>query len=196
MSEIDIKPKTASSRDIRINYAGTGTVALGENGEYQGAIFAPKGTIDLGVVADFKGTLLGKFVTIRKNARVFPHEAPAGVLDRAPSIGVETNVAGNGVVTDYELSQNYPNPFNPSTKISFALPVSGKVKLEIYDLLGNTVRTLVSKEMNAGRHEVLWDGRNQNGHTVAVGIYLYRIVFQRRHGEPATVMVKKMSFIK
>jgi hypothetical protein len=42
----------------------------------------------------------------------------------------------------------------------------------------------------------LWDGRNQDGHTVAVGIYLYRIVFQRRNGEPATVMVKKMFFIK
>jgi flagellar hook assembly protein FlgD len=99
-------------------------------------------------------------------------------------------------VTDYELSQNYPNPFNPSTKIRFALPKAGKVKLEIYDLLGNTVRTLVSKEMSAGRHEVLWDGRNQDGHTVAVGIYLYRIVFQRGNGEPATLMVKKMSFIK
>lgn len=203
MSAIEITSTTGSSRDIRINYAGTGTVALGENGEYQGTIFAPKGTIDLDVVADFKGTLLGKFVTIRKNARVFPHEAPDDVFDLAPSIGDETNVADNGAVTDYELSQNYPNPFsangtfgNPSTKINFALPEAGKVKLEIYDLLGNTVRTLVSKEMNAGRHEILWDGRNQNGHTVAVGIYLYRIVFQRRNGKPAAVMVKKMSFIK
>jgi hypothetical protein len=50
--------------------------------------------------------------------------------------------------------------------------------------------------MAAGRHEVLWDGRNQDGHTVTAGIYLYRIVFQRGNGEPATVMVKKMSFIK
>ncbi|MCI0694755.1 pre-peptidase C-terminal domain-containing protein [candidate division KSB1 bacterium] len=195
-SEIEIESATGFSRDIRINYAGTETVELGENGEYQGAIFAPKGTINLGEEADFKGMLLGKFVKIREDARVFPHEAPDDVLDHTTSIGDETNVAGNGVVTDYELSQNYPNPFNPSTKIRFALPVSGKVKLEIYDLLGNTVRTLVSKEMSAGRHEVLWDGRNQNGHTVAVGIYLYRIVFQRRNGEPATVMVKKMAFIK
>jgi|GEM_PF-4063222 len=208
MSEIGIKPATASSRDIRINYAGTGTVALGENGEYQGAIFAPRGTIDLGVVADFKGALLGKFVNIRKGAHVFSHDAPDGVLTRASSRGDESNLASNGVVTDYELSQNYPNPFsangtptgaafgNPSTKIRFALPISGKVKLEIYDLLGNVVRTLVSREMSAGRHEILWDGRNQDGRTVAVGIYLYRIAFQRRHGEPATVMVKKMSFIK
>lgn len=197
MSEIGIKSRRRdSSRDIRINYAGTGTVALGENGEYQGAIFAPKGTIDLGVVANFKGMLLGKFVNIRKGARVFPHDARDDVLDRASSIGGESNVASNGVVTDYELSQNYPNPFNPSTKIRFALPISGKVKLEVYDLLGNTVRTLVSREMTAGRHEVLWDGRNQAGQTVAVGIYLYRIVFQHSNGEPATVMVKKMFFIK
>jgi hypothetical protein len=204
MSEIGIKSRRRdSSRDVRINYAGTGTVVLGEKGEYQGVIFAPNGTIDLGIVADFKGTLLGKFVNIRKGARVFSHDATDDVLDRAPSIGDEANVASTGVVTDYELSQNYPNPFsanatfgNPSTKISFALPGSGKVKLEIYDLLGNTVRTLVSKEMTVGRHEVVWDGRNQAGQTVAAGIYLYRIVFHRRNGEPATVMVKKMSFIK
>jgi hypothetical protein len=213
MSAIRIESATGyalrgSSRDIRINYAGTGTVELGENGAYQGAIFAPKGTIELGVVADFKGLLLGKFVTIRKNARVFPHAAPDDVLDHITSIGDETTVASSGVVTDYELNQNYPNPFsanrtptgaafgNPSTKIRFALPKAGKVKLEIYDLLGNMVRTLVSKEMSAGRHEVLWDGRNQNGHTVAVGIYLYRIVFQRSNGEAAAVMVKKMSYIK
>jgi flagellar hook assembly protein FlgD len=109
------------------------------------------------------------------------------------------------MVTDYELSQNYPNPFsppergfagNPSTKINFALPEAGKVKLEIYDLLGNTVRTLVSQEMRAGRHEVLWDGHNQAGQTVAAGIYLYRIVFQHSNGEPAMTMVKKMSLIK
>jgi flagellar hook assembly protein FlgD len=107
------------------------------------------------------------------------------------------------VVPDYALNQNYPNPFsangtfgNPSTQIRFALPEDGKVKLEIYDLLGNMVRTLVSKEMSAGWHEVLWDGRNQAGHTVAVGIYFYRIVFQRSNGKPATVMVKKMSLIK
>ncbi|MGH7596385.1 MAG: pre-peptidase C-terminal domain-containing protein [bacterium] len=203
MSEIEIKPATGSSRDIRINYAGTGTVALGENGEYQGVIFAPQGKIDLGVVADFKGALLGKSVNIRKNARVFPHEAPDNIPNRAPAIGNETNVTSNEVVTDYELSQNYPNPFsangtfgNSSTTIRFALPVSGKVKLEIYDLLGNMVRTLVGKEMSAGRHEILWDGRNYGGHTVAVGIYLYRIVFQHSNGQPAAVMVKKMFFIK
>ncbi len=196
MSEIEIASATGSSRDIRINYAGTGTVALGENGEYRGAIFAPKGTIDLDVVADFKGMLLGKFVNINKNARVFPHDAPDDVFDLALPIGDETNVTSNGVVIDYELNQNYPNPFNPSTKIRFALPISGKVKLEIYDLLGNAVRTLVSREMSAGRHEILWNGRNQDGHTVAAGIYLYRIVFERSNGDPATVMVKRMSIIK
>jgi hypothetical protein len=201
MSEIEIKSASGSagrgsSRDIRINYAGAGTVVLGENGEYQGVIFAPQGKIDLGVVADFKGALFGKSVNIRKNARVFPHEAPDDILDRATTIGNEASVASHGVVTDYELSQNYPNPFNPSTKIRFALPVSGKVKLEIYDLLGNTVRTLVNKEMSAGRHEILWDGRNQGGHTATVGIYFYRIVFHHNNSEPAAVMVKKMFLIK
>jgi hypothetical protein len=111
MSEIEIKSATGSSRDIRINYAGTGTVELGENGEYQGAIFAPKGTIELGVEADFKGMLLGKFVTISK-ARVCSRTRRRMTFSITSADWRRANLTSKGVVTDYELSQNYPNPFS------------------------------------------------------------------------------------
>ncbi len=76
----------------------------------------------------------------------------------------------NSVIpTEYNLSQNYPNPFNPTTRIDFQLPEKRYVSLKIYDIQGNLVTTLVSKEMEAGYHSTTWDA---NG--FASGVYFYR----------------------
>jgi hypothetical protein len=75
----------------------------------------------------------------------------------------------------YSLGQNRPNPFNPSTKISFELPNSGKVNLEIYNVRGEIVARLLEREMPAGRHTVQWDGTDRNGVRVPSGEYIYRI---------------------
>jgi hypothetical protein len=76
----------------------------------------------------------------------------------------------------YALGQNYPNPFNPTTLIPFALPEASFVSLVIYDLLGRKIRTLVSDELMSGAfHTVVWNGRNDDGHPVSSGVYLYRI---------------------
>lgn len=76
----------------------------------------------------------------------------------------------------YSLSQNYPNPFNPSTAIEFALPRPGLVMLDVYDIIGRRVRTLVSEAITAGTKRVIWDGRDAAGATVASGVYFYRII--------------------
>ncbi len=73
----------------------------------------------------------------------------------------------------FALLDNYPNPFNPSTTISYQLPEPESVKLEIFDVLGRHVRTLVDKPQSAGNHSVVWDGRDQRGQKVASGIYIY-----------------------
>ena len=77
------------------------------------------------------------------------------------------------------LLPNYPNPFNPSTLIPFAVGGVGvatvPVRLEIYDLLGQQVRTLVAGALVPGGHQVTWDGRDQQGHEVAAGVYCYRL---------------------
>lgn len=70
----------------------------------------------------------------------------------------------------FALNQNYPNPFNPSTKISFSLAVDSKVNLTVYNLLGETVSTLVNSVMPAGKHDVNFQGENLNS-----GIYFYRM---------------------
>ena len=79
------------------------------------------------------------------------------------------------VSTGFSLYANYPNPFNPTTTISYALPVRGKVKLAIYNLLGQQIRTLVNAEQPAGVHQVQWDGRNDAGKQVSSGIYFYQL---------------------
>jgi len=75
----------------------------------------------------------------------------------------------------YSLHNNYPNPFNPATTIEFDLPVSGKVNLKIYNLLGEEVATLLEEELIAGRHSVIWDGLNNAQITVSSGVYFYWI---------------------
>jgi len=75
----------------------------------------------------------------------------------------------------FELNQNSPNPFNPITRIDYALPTATHVKLNIYNVLGQNVRTLVDEFQSADYHSVIWDGRNNGGVPVASGVYFYRI---------------------
>ena len=73
------------------------------------------------------------------------------------------------------LRQNTPNPFNPSTRIEFVLPRDMQVTLDIYNILGQHVRTLVNGVRHAGSNAVTWDGRDASGTSVASGVYIYRI---------------------
>ena len=79
------------------------------------------------------------------------------------------------LITAPQLFQNYPNPFNPVTAISFQLSALSQVKLEIYNTLGQRVRTLINARKAAGSYTVSWDGRNDAGHPLASGVYLYRL---------------------
>jgi hypothetical protein len=75
----------------------------------------------------------------------------------------------------FVLEQNYPNPFNPTTTITYRLPERTNVTLTIVNVLGQSVRTLIQTELEAGVHTVVWDGRNDAGIVVASGIYFYRL---------------------
>jgi photosystem II stability/assembly factor-like uncharacterized protein len=103
--------------------------------------------------------------------------------------GVGWAVGGNGLVlrtdnwttwidqntgevysTKYNLSQNYPNPFNPTTMIKFTLPQANRVKIYLYNTLGQKVKTILDKRMTAGDHEIEFEAQN-----IASGVYYYRI---------------------
>jgi 5'-nucleotidase / UDP-sugar diphosphatase len=97
----------------------------------------------------------------------------------------ESNLPGN-----FALSQNYPNPFNPETKIDYTLPAGSDVNIEIYDILGQRVKTLVSGYQPAGEQTVIWNGRDDAGQKVSSGIYFYKM----QAGN--FVETKKMSLMK
>jgi predicted CXXCH cytochrome family protein len=80
-----------------------------------------------------------------------------------------------GTPTEFALEQNYPNPFNPSTTIRFSVPKEGPVKIEVYNVAGSLVKTVLDEAVRSGNKEVVWDGTNGNGAKVASGMYLYRI---------------------
>jgi len=76
----------------------------------------------------------------------------------------------------YRLSQNVPNPFNPMTTIRFELPEATSVRLEVYDISGRLVRSLIGgRAMSAGRQEVVWNGKDDSGLQVAAGVYFYHL---------------------
>ncbi|MCK4418044.1 MAG: T9SS type A sorting domain-containing protein [Candidatus Latescibacteria bacterium] len=76
---------------------------------------------------------------------------------------------------NYDLAQNYPNPFNAVTSIHYQLPEREVVSVEVYNTLGQLVRTLVGQEQPAGYYTVQWDGKDDFGREVTSGIYLYKI---------------------
>ncbi len=93
----------------------------------------------------------------------------------------------------FALKQNFPNPFNPTTRISFAVPQESQVKLEIYNMLGQKVRTLLDDRMEPGVYEnVIWDAKDDEGNTLGNGIY-YLVMISSDQGFK---QVKKMVFMK
>jgi len=90
----------------------------------------------------------------------------------------------------FALEQNHPNPFNPTTTISFSVPTAGRTNLDVFNVLGQHVRCLLDDDIEAGAHSIVWDGKDGDGHSVASGIYLYRL----RAGK--AVESKKMVLLK
>jgi hypothetical protein len=107
-------------------------------------------------------------------------------------IGTTTAVGGakDGLPSTYELSENYPNPFNPSTTIQYGVPRDGAVAIDIYNVMGQKIRTLVDDYRAAGRYVATWDGRDDRGYVVGSGVYFYRLTSGN------TGIVKKMLLLK
>jgi len=94
------------------------------------------------------------------------------------------------VIMNLSLGNNYPNPFNPSTTIEYSVPKTTKVKLRIYNIRGQLVKELVNQTVEPGKYKVVWEGKNNAGHSVASGVYFYRI---EANGKTIT---KKMLMLK
>ena len=91
--------------------------------------------------------------------------APAGVYETKKS----------NLIKSFKLEQNYPNPFNPTTTIQYSLIQSSSVKLIVYNLLGQKVKTIINSFHIAGEYSVVWDGKDESNMPVSSGVYFYKL---------------------
>jgi hypothetical protein len=104
--------------------------------------------------------------------------------------GTEDFAENLAVPISFQLNQNFPNPFNPSTTIKFYNAVKGPVRIDVFNIMGQRVRTLADKDMDIGWQEIVWSGDDANGENVASGIYFYKM------SAGAFVEIKKMLLMK
>ncbi len=90
----------------------------------------------------------------------------------------------------FVLKDNYPNPFNPETRIEYSVPKQATVTLEVYNTIGQKVRTLVNRTVQAGNHAVTWNGRDDAGRMVSSGVYFYKL------SSGTTQITKRMTFLQ
>ena len=155
-------------------------------------------------VADGKGIwTAGTFVTGVAQGSSIEYDGDGNAASdwaeaTTPTLGAEnsnfTSVEDPaGIPENFSLEQNFPNPFNPSTVINYTLPQSANLintRLEIFNLLGQKVRTLVDTRQASGTHAVQWNGTNDSGKLLASGLYVYRLQAAE------FVDMKKMLFMK
>jgi len=107
----------------------------------------------------------------------------------APAVGIPEATADHLPKT-FSLAQNYPNPFNPITEIKYALPKDCWVRLDIYNILGQKVTTLVDGAQKAGYKTANWDSRGVSGSEVSSGIYFYSIKADKFTATKKMVLLK------
>lgn len=94
------------------------------------------------------------------------------------------------VLSSFSLRQNFPNPFNPTTTIQYEIPHSGIVQVDIYDIRGRLIRSLLRSKQEAGKYALVWDGRSSGGLTLPSGAYFCRVLFD------GNLLTTKLSLIK
>jgi len=206
-SEVEITPSGESQSEfVAFNSLASGSVTLLDRAKVLGSLIAPRAKVIVAPNVGFKGAICAKTVIISQGATVLSHSASSSLPKASPlaqSEGDEEALASAPIA--FELGQNYPNPFspqgrgifnNPSTMINFALPEAGKVRLQIFTETGQLVRTIVDREMAAGRHLMRWNGRNESGRSVAAGAYFYKLVLQRQNGETTFSETRRMTLLK
>lgn len=114
-------------------------------------------------------------------------------IDLTQVVGIDDITSGTP--DDFKLDQNYPNPFNPVTTIKYSLSKSGNVSLQIFDITGKAIRTLVDRVQSSGSYTSVWNGFDNNGNKVSSGVYFYRLIVNESSSSPV-ILTKKMLMLK
>ena len=138
---------------------------------------APGDSLEVTIIADASNLQDGVY---RANLVINSNDPVNGTF-KSPTVTLEVgNVTDigdpTGLPRTFVLKPNYPNPFNPTTTIFYQVPHQSDVRIEIYNMLGQKVRTLLNDRKEAGKYSAIWDGRNDSGAQVGSGVYLYRMI--------------------
>jgi len=165
---------------LRNSYEDVSTPIGDDAAECECTDAGPDGYLDL--TLKFDKTDVAATLGVINVGDVIPLEITGQLQDGIPFTGTDCVVIVGNPNTAYAQNEssifglvNYPNPFNPTTQISFSLPSDSYVTLEVYNIMGQRVTSLVNDYRQAGNYTVTWDGRNDAGSSVASGIYFYRI---------------------
>ena len=140
-------------------------------------------------------------VKIRWNVRAFfmgdsTQSFPIFYLNLKRPVTNITEIQNDFIPNKFELKQNYPNPFNPTTTVGFSLPTTGFVNLAVFNNIGQRVKRLVNQSKPAGFYETQWDGFDENGSTVASGIYLIRFTVLSNDGNQIYQQTRKILLVR
>ena len=117
---------------------------------------------------------IGQTVYYRISA--IDHAGNRGEYSQTLEVTTSLNVNGIGLVPEvYALHQNYPNPFNPTTQIRYDLPEESYVNINIYDLMGRKIKSLINTHQDPGYRLIQWDATSDLGQPVSAGMYIYMI---------------------
>jgi hypothetical protein len=171
-----LRPASSEAGKVALHWAPNPETDLQSYMVYRGeqANFATIGLDPIGVTRDTS------FVDVNPLATpMYYVVAAADIHENVSAFSNEVSItplAINAAIPDeFSLSQNAPNPFNPSTTIRFALPEAASVSLVIYNQSGQAVRSLLDENRPAGFHDIEWDAKDNNGSSVASGVYIYRL---------------------
>lgn len=145
----------------------------------------PEGTYDLYAERVFYEDNIIYTVTVENEQTT---EIEFNMTYNDPLVGInynELNINNSGLETS-----NYPNPFNPTTTISFNLAIDSDVSVEVYNVKGQKVKTLINEEMFKGKHSVNWDGINENNKSVSSGVYLYKVKAGNQESVKRMILLK------
>ncbi len=189
-------PGNIYSMEIEFDHNGyeySGYTFGDETGGFLAAVSDKKDKLKLSMAGAEPVKEDGVFITL--HFKIMDNESPKNVIFRKIVLNEEEySISGllseNILPETYELFQNYPNPFNPETTFRYQIPSAGKVNMKIYNVLGQEVKTLVSKFHLPGKYSTKWDGTNETGIKLPSGIYFYRF----KAGD--FISVKKMVLLK
>lgn len=187
-------------RIIKIDLATGDTTIVGQTGF--GVNTVDLAFNEVGELYGIKGnnTVPNDFFLIDQATGVGTMIGSVGVPDLkglafSTDVTTSTEKSDEIIIREFALDQNYPNPFNPTTTINFSIANSANVKLSIYNILGETVKVLIDKEMQSGNYNVVWNAVDYSGNKVSSGVYFYELKASSPDGNNFN-QIRKMVLLK